>query len=140
MAVAGNSNANESAAPRRVSILGATGSVGRSTLDLISRQQAAYKVVALTAQQNVDLLAAQARQFNAELAVIGDEDSYGALKAALAGSGIEAAAGPQALCEAAERPSDWLMAGTSGVQLRYYHAGTTSLRRPDRCQMEPYED
>ncbi len=115
MTTAGNNNDNEGAAPRRVSILGATGSVGRSTLDLISRQPAAYKVVALTAQQNVDLLAAQARQFNAELAVIGDEDSYGALKAALAGSGVEAAAGPRALCDAAERPSDWLMAGIVGA-------------------------
>ncbi len=102
-------------APRRVSILGATGSVGRNTLDLISRQSDAYKVVALTAQRNVDLLAAQARQFNAELAVIGDEAHFGALKDALSGSGVEAAAGTEALCEAAQRPSDWVMAGIVGA-------------------------
>ena len=103
------------AAPRRVSILGATGSVGKSTLDLINRQQGAYKVVALTAQRNVALLAAQARQFNAELAVIGDPALYDALKDALAGSGVEVAAGPQALCDAAQRPSDWVMAGIVGA-------------------------
>lgn len=103
------------ATPRRVSILGATGSVGKSTLDLINRQQDAYKVVALTAQRNVASLAAQARQFNAELAVIGDASLHGALKEALAGSDVEVAAGPQALCEAAQRPSDWVMAGIVGA-------------------------
>ena len=102
-------------APRRVTILGATGSVGQSTLDLVGRQPDAYKVVALTAQRNVDLLAAQARQFNAELAVIGDESCYDALKVALAGSDVEAAAGAEALCEAATRPSDWVMAGIVGA-------------------------
>ncbi len=116
MAIAGKkAGAGTASAPRRVSILGATGSVGRNTLDLISRQAGAYKVVALTAQRNVELLAAQARQFNAELAVIGDETHLGALKEALAGSGVEAAAGKQALCEAAQRPSDWIMAGIVGA-------------------------
>ncbi|MBT3397061.1 MAG: 1-deoxy-D-xylulose-5-phosphate reductoisomerase, partial [Alphaproteobacteria bacterium] len=117
MAVAAKNNGggDGGAAPRRVSILGATGSVGRSTLDLIGRQPDRYKVVALTAQRNVDLLASQARLFNAELAVIGDADRYDALREALAGSGVEAAAGPQALCDAAERPSDWLMAGIVGA-------------------------
>ena len=102
-------------ARRRVTILGATGSVGRSTLDLLGRQPEAYSIVALTAQRNVDLLAAQARQCNAELAVIGDESRYGALRDALAGSGVEVAAGTQALCEAAGRPSDWVMAGIVGA-------------------------
>ena len=110
-----NDDGGGGATPRRVSILGATGSVGQSTLDLISRRQDDYKVVALTAQRNVHLLSAQARQFNAELAVIGDEGCYGDLKEALAGSGVEAAAGSRALCEAAERPSDWLMAGIVGA-------------------------
>lgn len=102
-------------ARRRVTILGATGSVGRSTLDLLGRQPEAYSIVALTAQRNVDLLAAQARQCNAELAVIGDESRYGALRDALAGSGVEVAAGTQALCEAAGRPNDWVMAGIVGA-------------------------
>ena len=63
----------------------------------------------------MDLLAAQARQFNAEVAVIGDEDRFDALRDALAGSGVEAAAGTAALCEAASRPSDWVMAGIVGA-------------------------
>ena len=86
-------NIEYSKAPRRVSILGATGSVGRNTLDLISRQHNAYKVVALTAQHNVELLAAQARQFNAELAVIGDAAHHAALQEALAGTGVAGFAG-----------------------------------------------
>jgi len=108
-------NIEYSKAPRRVSILGATGSVGRNTLDLISRQHNAYKVVALTAQHNVELLAAQARQFNAELAVIGDAAHHAALQEALAGTGVAVASGVEALCEAAERPSDWIMAGIVGA-------------------------
>jgi len=95
--------------PRRVSILGATGSVGRNTLDLIGRQPENYNVIALTAQRNVELLAAQARQCNAELAVIGDESRYADLRDALSGSDIAVAAGAEALCEAAGRPSDWVM-------------------------------
>ena len=106
---------NKLAPPRRVTILGATGSVGRSTLDLINRQPDAYNIVALTAHRNVELLAAQARQCNAELAVIGDDACYDALKELLSGSGIEVAAGAQALCDAAQRPSDWVMAGIVGA-------------------------
>ncbi len=111
----GKANKQDGTAPRRVSILGATGSVGCNTLDLIARQPEAYKVVALTAQRNVELLAAQARQFNAELAVIGDAAHHGALQEALAGSGVAVASGAEALCEAAERPSDWIMAGIVGA-------------------------
>ncbi len=102
-------------APRRVTILGATGSVGRNTLDLIGRRPEDYDVVALTAQSNVDLLAAQARQYSAAMAVIGDEAHYPALQDALAGSGVEAAAGAAAICEAAGRDSDWVMAGIVGA-------------------------
>ena len=101
--------------PRRVTILGATGSVGQNTLDLIKRCPDAYQVVALTAHRNTDLLAAQAKQFKARLAVIGDEDCYGTLKDALSGTGIRVAAGEGALCEAAEQPSDWVMAGIVGA-------------------------
>ena len=100
---------------RRVTVLGATGSVGRSTLDLIGRRPGAYDVVALTAYRNVDLLAAQARQFSADLAVIGDESRYDALREALSGSGVEVASGTDALCQAAGRSSDWVMAGIVGA-------------------------
>jgi 1-deoxy-D-xylulose-5-phosphate reductoisomerase len=86
--------------PRRLTVLGSTGSIGRSTLDLITRDAASYSVEALTAFSNVTLLAEQARQTGARRAVIGDPAAYGALKAALAGSGIEAMAGAQAVIEA----------------------------------------
>ena len=103
------------ALPRRVSILGATGSVGCSTIDLIARNPAAYEIEALTAYRNVDLLAQQARQLGARMAVIGDPARYGDLKAALAGTDVEVAAGEQALIEAADRPADWVMAAIVGA-------------------------
>lgn len=108
----------ETASPRRVTILGSTGSIGCSTLDLIRRAPGAYKVIALTAQTNVAALAVQAKEFDADLAVIGDETKLEALRAALDGSRTEAAAGRQALIEAAARPTDWAMAaivGTAGL-------------------------
>jgi len=86
---------------KRVSILGATGSVGQSTVDLILRDPAAYDVVALTGGGNVARLAADARALNADLAVVAQEDLLPDLRAALAGSGVEAAAGRNALIEAA---------------------------------------
>jgi 1-deoxy-D-xylulose-5-phosphate reductoisomerase len=101
--------------PRRVSILGSTGSVGCNTIDLIERQPERYKIEALTANRNVALLAEQARRLRPRLAVIGDEARFGALKEALAGSGIELAAGPAALVEAAQRPAEWLMAAIVGA-------------------------
>ena len=99
---------------RRISIFGATGSVGMSTLDLIRREPDAYAVVALTANSDVDGLAAVARETGADMAVIGDPDRYQALKAALAGSGIEAAAGDDALVAAAGAGADWTMASIVG--------------------------
>jgi 1-deoxy-D-xylulose-5-phosphate reductoisomerase len=102
-------------APRRISILGSTGSVGCNTIDLIERQPERYKIEALTANRNVALLAEQARRLRPRLAVIGDEARFGALKEALAGSGIELAAGPAALVEAAQRPAEWLMAAIVGA-------------------------
>jgi len=102
-------------APRRVSILGATGSIGCSTLDLISRAPERYEVEALTAYSNVELLARQAKAVGAKFAVIGDADLYGELKTALAGSGVEPAAGSAAVAEAAARPSEWVMAGIVGA-------------------------
>ncbi|MEZ5708474.1 MAG: 1-deoxy-D-xylulose-5-phosphate reductoisomerase [Blastomonas sp.] len=104
----------EGRATRRVSIFGATGSVGSSTLDLMRLDPGGYDVVALTAQSRVDELAALAREFQAELAVIGDETLYPALRQALAGTATEAAAGPDALTEAAARPADWTMAAIVG--------------------------
>ncbi|MBA4091704.1 MAG: 1-deoxy-D-xylulose-5-phosphate reductoisomerase [Sphingobium sp.] len=99
---------------KRVSIFGATGSVGLSTLDLIRRERDAYKVVALTANSDVDSLAALARETGAAVAVIGQARLYGALKEALAGSGIEASAGEEALVEAAAMDADWTMAAIVG--------------------------
>ena len=99
---------------RKVSIFGATGSVGQSTLDLIRRDRDAYNVVALTANSDLDSLAALAREAGAKVAVIGQERLYGALKEALAGTGIEAAAGEQALVDAAGAGADWTMAAIVG--------------------------
>lgn len=101
-------------APRRVSILGATGSVGCSTLDLIGRNPAQYDVVALTANTNAELLAQQAITNDAELSVLADPAGYEDLKSALSGSSVEAAAGPDALMEAVTRQADWTMAAIVG--------------------------
>ncbi len=104
---------------RRISIFGATGSIGGNTLDLVARDRDAFDVVALSGGRNVARLAAQARQFGAEVAVTAYPDLYDDLKAALAGSGVAAAAGPAALNEAAARPCDWTMSaivGAAGLQ------------------------
>ncbi len=103
------------AAPRSVTILGSTGSVGCSTLDLIERQPEAFAVEALTANGSAERLAEQARRVGAKLAVVADEARYQDLKQALAGSGVEAAAGVQAVIEAAARPADWVMAAIVGA-------------------------
>jgi 1-deoxy-D-xylulose-5-phosphate reductoisomerase len=103
------------AKPTRITILGATGSVGCSTIDLIERHRDDYEVEALTANTNVELLAEQARRLRARVAVVADPTKYKELREALEGSGIEAAAGPQALVEAAERPADWIMAAIVGA-------------------------
>ncbi|WP_030538754.1 1-deoxy-D-xylulose-5-phosphate reductoisomerase [Sphingobium sp. DC-2] len=99
---------------RKISIFGATGSVGTSTLDLIRRDRNAFEVVALTAFGDVGGLAAAARDCGASIAVIGDEGLYGALKDALQGSGVQAAAGEEALVEAAQAGADWSMAAIVG--------------------------
>ena len=105
----------KSAARRSITILGATGSIGASTIDLIKRNPAQYGVVAVTARRNAVALAQIARAVGAELAVVADPAGYAELKEALAGSEIEAAAGEAALVEAAERPADWVMAAISGA-------------------------
>ncbi len=100
---------------RHVTILGSTGSVGRNTLELVTAEPQAYAVEALVALKSAEALAVQARAVGAKVAVIADPDKYGALKAALSGSGIEAAAGPSAVVEAARRPADWVMAAIVGA-------------------------
>lgn len=100
---------------RSVSIFGATGSIGQSTLDLIRRDRGAYRVVALTGGRNVAQLAVDAREFNAEIAVTCFEDCLPALREALSGTGIAVAAGAEALIEAADRPADWTMSAIVGA-------------------------
>ncbi|UWQ94117.1 1-deoxy-D-xylulose-5-phosphate reductoisomerase [Rhodobacteraceae bacterium M385] len=100
---------------KRVSIFGATGSIGQNTLDLIARDLGAYDVVALTGARNIAQLAADARRVSASIAVTAEEDLLPDLRAALEGSGIEAAAGPKALLEAADRPADWIMSAIVGA-------------------------
>lgn len=99
---------------RTITILGATGSVGASTLDLVRRNREQWQVGALTAHSRAGELASLAREFGARLAVIADETQFPALKEALAESGVEAAAGREALCEAAARPADLVMAAIVG--------------------------
>ena len=99
---------------RRVTILGATGSIGQNTIDLIRREPGAYKVVALTGGANIARLAEDARALGADLAVTAYDDRLEDLRAALAGSGIAVAAGTQAVIEAARRPADWIMSAIVG--------------------------
>jgi len=100
---------------RSVTILGATGSVGLSTVDLIKRNPTQYRVEAVSAGRNAAALAQIARDVGARIAVIADPKRYGELKEALAGSGIETAAGEAAVVEAALHPADWVMAAISGA-------------------------
>ncbi|MCB5424755.1 1-deoxy-D-xylulose-5-phosphate reductoisomerase [Altererythrobacter sp. CC-YST694] len=99
---------------RSISILGATGSIGASTLDLLRRDKGKWRVVALTANGKATELAALAIEFDAEIAVVADEARLPELREALAGSSVEAAAGSQALCEAASRGADITVAGIVG--------------------------
>jgi 1-deoxy-D-xylulose-5-phosphate reductoisomerase len=100
---------------KRVTVLGATGSVGTSTLDLIEREPERFEVVALTANRDVDKLAAAAIRTNAKRAVVADETCLDALRDRLAGTGIDAAGGTAAVCEAARMDVDWTMAAIVGL-------------------------
>ncbi len=100
---------------KSVTILGSTGSIGVNTLDLISRDMAAYEMIALTAHKNVERLIEQARKFKPEMAVIGDPGLYDALKEGLEGTNIQALAGNEAIIEAASAPASWVMAGIVGA-------------------------
>lgn len=119
-------------------MLGATGSIGESTLDLVGRDPEAYEVVALTGCKNGTRLAELAIRHRAKLAVVADPESYGDLTAALAGTGIEAAAGQKALLDAASRPADWIMAaivGAAGLKptLHAVRQGTATALANKEC-------
>jgi 1-deoxy-D-xylulose-5-phosphate reductoisomerase len=108
-------NGRSPSPPRVVSVLGATGSIGDSTMDLLRRSPGRYRVEALTANGNVAALAKLAREFDARFVAVGDAAGHDELKAALAGTGIACGAGETAVIEAAARPADWLMAAISGA-------------------------
>ena len=100
---------------RRISILGATGSVGTSTADLVRRNPDVFDVAVLTANRNAADLAVLARELRPDLAIVADETAYSELKQALTGTGIEVAAGADALVQAAREPVDMTVAGIVGA-------------------------
>jgi 1-deoxy-D-xylulose-5-phosphate reductoisomerase len=100
---------------KTITLLGATGSIGASTIDLLCTQRDRFRVEAVTAQRNAEALAKVARSLNAKFAVVADPDRYRELAEGLAGTGIEAAAGGEAIVEAAQRPADWVMASITGA-------------------------
>jgi 1-deoxy-D-xylulose-5-phosphate reductoisomerase len=107
------------AARRSVTILGATGSIGSSTIDLLKRQPDRFEVRALTAHKNSAALAKLAREMGASFAAVADDGAYKELKSELSGSGIEAASGSDAVAEAARRPAEWVIGaitGTAGLE------------------------
>src|SRR6516225_8708701 len=110
-----NNKAAVSAAERSVTVLGATGSIGDSTMDLLRGARDRYRVDALTANSNVPALAKLAKEFGVRFAAIADPARLGELKDALSGTHIECGAGESAVIEAASRPADWVMAAVSGA-------------------------
>ncbi len=100
---------------KTVTVLGSTGSVGTQTLDLLQAEPQRYAVQALVGGRNAALLAAQAIRFRAKLAVVADPAAYAELSAALAGTGINAACGSDAVVAAAAEPADWTMAAIGGA-------------------------
>jgi 1-deoxy-D-xylulose-5-phosphate reductoisomerase len=106
---------NRAPTERTVTLLGATGSVGASTIDLLKRQRERFRVEAVSANKNAAALAALARELGARFAAIGDPAAYGELKSALSGTGIKAAAGETGLLEAAERPAQWVIGAITGA-------------------------
>src|SRR6185295_306677 len=110
--VAGNQSAS---AQRSVTLLGATGSIGASTIDLLKRERGQYRVEAVTANKNASALAALAREVGARFAAVGDPSAYRDLKDALGASGVEAGAGESALIEAAQRPAEWVIGAITGA-------------------------
>lgn len=115
---------------KKISIFGATGSIGQSTIDLIRRAPDAYDVVALSGGHNVAQLARDAIELQADIAITAHDARLEELRSALAGSGVEAASGAAALVEAASRPADWIMSaivGAAGLApgLKALEQGTT---------------
>jgi 1-deoxy-D-xylulose-5-phosphate reductoisomerase len=108
-------NKAASSAVRSVTVLGATGSIGDSTMDLLRGARDRYRVEALTANSNVQGLAALAKEFDAKFAAIADPARLAELKEALAGTSIACGAGESAVIEAAARPAEWVMAAVSGA-------------------------
>jgi 1-deoxy-D-xylulose-5-phosphate reductoisomerase len=106
---------NRAPTERTVTLLGATGSVGASTIDLLKRQRERFRVEAVSANKNAAALAALARELGARFAAIGDPAAYGELKSALSGTGIKTAAGETGLLEAAERPAQWVIGAITGA-------------------------
>lgn len=102
-------------ADKVVTVLGATGSIGTSTIDLLRRSRDRFRVEALTAHNNVAALAELAKEFNVRFVAVAEESRYDELKAALAGTGIAVGAGESAMIEAAQRPANWVMAAMSGA-------------------------
>jgi 1-deoxy-D-xylulose-5-phosphate reductoisomerase len=103
--------------PETIAVLGSTGSIGRSTLDILERAEeggSAFRVVALTAGSNVELLVEQARRWRPEVAVLADETGLPDLRTGLEGTGVQVAAGSAAVVEAAERPAAWVMGAIVG--------------------------
>ena len=100
---------------RTVTLLGATGSIGASTVDLLKRQRERYRVEAVSANSSAAALAALARDLGARFAAVGDPAAYAELKEALAGTGIAAGGGESALIEAAQRPADWVIGAITGA-------------------------
>lgn len=100
---------------RSVTILGSTGSIGQSTIDLILQKPNEFSVEALVAHKDVETLARQAKQLKAKFAVVGDPTYYDDLKEALSGTSIEVGAGEGAVLDAARRPTDWLMSAIVGI-------------------------
>ncbi len=129
---------SSSRAPRSIVVLGATGSIGTSTADIIRNSGGAFEVAAVAGGRDPLALAKVARELGARFAALADESGYGALKEALQGSGIEAAAGRKAVVEAALRPADIVMgaiAGTAGVEPTYaaLSAGRTVALANKEC-------
>jgi 1-deoxy-D-xylulose-5-phosphate reductoisomerase len=108
-------NKAASTSVRSVTVLGATGSIGDSTMDLLRGARERYRVEAVTGNSNVQGLAKLAREFNVRFAAVADPSRLSELREALAGSGIECGAGESAVIEAAARPADWVMAAVSGA-------------------------
>ena len=106
---------SEVSAPRQVAILGSTGSVGSQTIDIIRRNRNQYEVTALTARRNVEELAVQAKEFKPSFIALAEPDGYQELKNSLSGYDIEIAVGSEAVAEAAQRPSEWVMAAIVGA-------------------------